>query len=41
MVDHSAGIPGLAEPSRRAAAEDANQVLEALAEGFRVALVTG
>ncbi len=32
------GIPGLSEPPRQAPAEDASQVLEALAEGFQAAL---
>jgi hypothetical protein len=38
MADHSGGIPGLSEPARLDAAHDANQVLEALAEGFRLEL---
>jgi hypothetical protein len=38
MDDHSARIPGLSEPARLDAAHDANQVLEALAEGFRLVL---
>ena len=38
MDDHRGGIPGRSEPPRSVAVEHANQVLEALAEGFRVAL---
>ena len=39
MADHSDAIPGLPEQAQMDAAHDANQVLEALAEGFRIALV--
>jgi hypothetical protein len=38
MDDHSGGIPGLPEQAQMDAAHDANQVLEALAEGFQAAL---
>jgi hypothetical protein len=38
MVDHSRRIPGLYESLQSVTAHDANQVFEALAEGFQVAL---
>ena len=38
LGDHSRGIPGLSEPPQSVAAHDANQVLEALAEGLQVVL---
>ena len=38
MGDHSGAIPGLPEQAQVDAAHDANQVLEALAEGFRLVL---
>ena len=41
MADHSAEIPGLRDQAQMDAAHDANQVLEALAEGFQAALAEG
>ena len=38
MDGHSSGIPGLSEAPRQSVAEHANQVFEALAAGFQVAL---
>jgi hypothetical protein len=34
MAGHIGGIPGLSEQAQMDVAHDANQVLEALAEGF-------